>query len=434
MVKSLRRAMSATAAACLLMPLYGQDAPVTPDPDCNNYQAWQIQVNPRADATGKNNSYMTDVNATYWGTVLSRRLGTSLTIKGRYPAARYFSLGVYDTGEKYLDSIRDVGIDPDAGQNNPYRAGSSAAQGTYTITLNFGNPPANPPPNSIYTSDRANIELIYRIYYSDNRNDLTGETTNPVLPAIFDSGTALRSCPPNPIIVPQTATVWGRLDQMNFTGSSAPAFRMSNPPVWNASGVNGTFQPLFSPDNGYLTAYISRKYLAAPYANNMVVIRMRAPTFADTQAGAPPWTTAQVRYWSVCTNEVKSFWSVRCTADDIAVNTNGFVTFVISDPAYRPSSNVLSQWGATWIAWGALEPNDSLITTNGTVLTNADGVFYNDSVVYRQTAADPNFAQSIENISQLPAGSQQAAMGDYWPQIGYCSAADFQSKGAGCLH
>jgi len=54
-------------------------------------------------------------------------------------------------------------------------------------------------------------------------------------------------------------------------------------------------------------------------------------------------------------------------------------------------------------------------------------------VLYRQTVADPNFAQSIYNVSKLKNSQRQAAMGDYYPTIGYCTAATFQASGAGCI-
>jgi hypothetical protein len=41
-------------------------------------------------------------------------------------------------------------------------------------------------------------------------------------------------------------------------------------------------------------------------------------------------------------------------------------------------------------------------------------------ILYRQTMANPAFLESIQKVSQLPAPSRKAAMGDYWPVIGYC--------------
>jgi hypothetical protein len=67
------------------------------------------------------------------------------------------------------------------------------------------------------------------------------------------------------------------------------------------------------------------------------------------------------------------------------------------------------------------------------MLTNNDGLFWGGTVIYTQVFADPGFSQSIENVSRLPPSLQRAAMGDYWPSIGYCSLAGFTSLGAGCI-
>src|SRR5207249_1871487 len=102
-------------------------------------------------------------------------------------------------------------------------------------------------------------------------------------------------------------------------------------------------------------------------------------------------------------------------------------------PSKRPTDAVLNQFGATWLPWGALLPSDSIYDARGNLLTNANGVFYYGLLLYRQTLADPNWAQSIENISKLPRSERQAAMGPYWPSIGYCKIESFTRSGAGCL-
>jgi hypothetical protein len=124
---------------------------------------------------------------------------------------------------------------------------------------------------------------------------------------------------------------------------------------------------------------------------------------------------------------------VRCSADDQSATLNGYATFVVSDPSKRPSDAVLAQWGATWLPWGALLPTDVIYGVKGNALTNADGVFYYGLLIYRQVEADPNFTQSIANVSQLPVLQRPGAMGEYWPKIGYCRAAAFQNLGAGCI-
>jgi hypothetical protein len=177
-----------------------------------------------------------------------------------------------------------------AGRVNPYRPGGGNAHGTYTVQLIFGRQPLQgPAPNTLYAGRTQSIILLYRIYYSNNPDDMTGGTNNPVLPTVTAGGVTLATCTPRPIIGPQSATVWGRLEQNNFAGV-APAFTLPafNPPVRGLEATSGSTQFFPSQGNSYMAAILSRRYLSPPYRNDLVVMRMRAPTFTDTQNGMPP--------------------------------------------------------------------------------------------------------------------------------------------------
>jgi hypothetical protein len=418
-----------TLTACLAFaPL--QVRAQNSDP-CANYQAWQVQVNPRTDPSGSRNVAFPETNATYWGTILTQPVGTILTINGQFSTARYMSFQIYDGEGSFISGINDVSINPDPGQNNPYRGG--IAQGTYTVRVVFGRSFDKSAPNTIWTSGQTNISIVYRVYHPTNPDDLTAGTTNPVLPALSIGATTLTTCPPRPIITPVTSTVWGRLGNNEFSGvkPSVPmAARIE--PLWSFSEAS-PFVPYPNHDNDYMSAALSRDFLKAPYNFDIVVMRFKLPTYANTQNGMPPYAPAQVRYASLCSNDPISTAVARCLPDNQLANVNDFVTVVISDPSKRPSETVLSQWGASWMPWGALGSLDSVYGTKGTLLTNANGVFYYDMVMYRQTMSDPSFAESITNVSKLPASQRKAAMGEYWPTIGYCTNAQFQSLGARCL-
>ncbi len=413
-------------------------AQYTPDPGCTAQEAWPVQANPSTDPIGKNNiNFPLDVG-TYWAMELAGSPGSSVTIKGQFPAARYMALQVYDSNQNVLADLRDDAIDPDPGQNNPYRGSSSTAQGTYTVQLVMGPEPAEPPPNTLYTGSATAVILIYRVYYPNdylsNPDDVTGGTVSPVLPTLISGGVTLPTCPPRPVITPQAATVWGTLSGNNFVGVAPPvAMPAFNPPRWLLTGTNSRTADYPNQDNNYMTAILSREYLTAPYNYDLAVIQMQAPTFTDTQAGVPPYAGADVRFWGMCTDELLSTGVVRCIPDDQAPNVNGMVTFVISDPSKQPPASVLSQWGASWLAWGALQPSQYVYNAKADILTNADGVYYYNLVMYRQTLANPAFTSSIANVSQLPLVLQQAAMGGYWPKIGYCKLQDFQTFGPACI-
>ena len=426
------------------------------DRGCEAYQAWQMQSNPRADADGVNNHALPDANATYWGTVLNFPLGTVVSLKGQFPQARYISFQVYDENGSVLGSLNDVSINPDFGQNNPFRGG--IAQGAYTVRLVFGAEPfAGPAPNTIYTGRRNNnVGLVYRVYYPTDRAYLADTPVDPILPrgTAVDAqheGILLPGFPSHrlheeavnvpavrafvteaiKLVLGQGSTLIGRLDNIDYVGITPSTLINPQLPSWQFS-VSPLY-PYQNEDNAYLSAFITRAFLQAPYNYDMVVIRLKTPTFTNTQAGVPPYAPANVRYWSICQNETQTSSVVACIPDNAAATLNGFATFVISDPSRHPSDATLRQWGATWLPWGALMPGDVITDRDLSKLDNSDGVFYRGLILYRQTMADPTFAESIKNVSKLPERDRQAAMRDYWPSIGYCTTAAFNIRGANCL-
>lgn len=407
-----------------------------PDPGCESYEAWRIQSNVQSSTTGKTNIAFPEAHATYWATPLNMPLSTVVTIKGRFPRARYMALQLYDASRSVRDAINDQDINPDPGTNNPYRTGTD--QGTYTVKLVYGKKPRVREPNTIYTDGLTDILILYRIYYSNNPDDLSAETTNPVLPAISLGAHTYTSCPVRPI-VPTESTVWGRLDNSDWAGTVPPKSvnRTTNPPEWNVQLVreDGLYYP--SADNSYLLATLSREYFLAPYNYDMVVIRLVAPTFPNTQAGEAPYlatTDRQVRFWSICQNEPSTSSVNRCIADNQALLQNGIATIVISDPSKKPADSVLQSFGAVWMNWGALQPGDFLYDVNLNQVYNDQPVYYYGAILYRQTVANPSWTQSIGYVGQnYPPAQRKAAMGIYWPSLGYCRAADFAALGGGCL-
>lgn len=401
---------------------------------CQGSTAWTLQGNPRTDPNGYWNIAYPETNATYWGSHLAAPSGISMIIQGQFPNARYMALQVYDSEQNVKDSINDQQITADPGQNNPFRTGTD--QGTYTVRLVFGIKPADPPPNTIYTGGLTKVLLLYRVYYPDNPDDLTGGTYDPQLPVISVAGHALASCPPRPIITPEDTTVWGRLDNSDFMGM-APAVPLAamGRPVWNVSSVDRNTEFYPNEDSSYMVSIVSREFLRPPYTNDLVILHFRPPTYPDTQAGEPPYlanTTRQVRFWSVCQNDPVTSGVMRCIADNQAATLNGMVTIIISDPSKKPSDDVLAKFGASWIAWGALQPGDQMFDVNHRLKNIRDGVFFQGAIIYRQVLANPSFDQAIDKITNLPRTAWPSVMGEYFPEIGYCPLSSFEALGAAC--
>jgi hypothetical protein len=407
--------------------------PVTPA--CAGYTGWNNQTNPRTDATGLANTNFPEASATtYWGFGLSGAPGTVLTIRGRYPLARFMSLEI-TTSDMLVDYVDDVNIAPDPGENNPFLSGT--ANGTFAAYVVIGAKPPVPAQNTLYTGTLTTVRLAYRIYHATDPNDPAAGAVNPVLPDLFLNGQPLTSCPVQPIIQPPYATAWGRLALGDWHGTAPTPDQQlpaTNPARWVIQDPDSAH---YFPNgaNYYMGVMLSRQFLAPYTSHNLFVVRFKAPTFPNTRAGEPVHTQRQVRFWSLCTDDPYTTNVNRCVPDDgAALDARGYATFVVSDPGSKPSDTALQTFRARWIPWGALYLPDDVVYDRGRKPwgLNTPVHFYN-MLIYRQTQADPSFTQSMKAISLLPPAEQRAAMGPYWPVSGYCSKSAFETKGVNCL-
>ena len=154
-------------------------------------------------------------------------------------------------------------------------------------------------------------------------------------------------------------------------------------------------------DNAYMQAILSRD------KGSMYLIRGRAPEAATIPAEAP-LGEAQLRYWSLCTNEILTQRFTDCLYDaQVPLDTEGYFTVVVSDPDQRPV-NAVAENGIGWLAWGALYPDATLL--------------------YRHMLPAPGFAQAIQNI---PLNTPpESVMGEYYPLLAYCDRATVEAAGS----
>jgi hypothetical protein len=205
-----------------------------------NCYAWPVQEGPASDTTGyRNTNYPEASTTTYWRTKIAAPAGSQLTIRGRFPRARFTALQVY-LGDTLVDDLNDVAIVPDAGQNNPFTGGTE--HGTYTATMVFGPRPAQPAPNTLYTDGLSAVELLYRVYHATDPNDPAGRAGLPVLPDLALNGVPLASCAVQPFLLDPESTPWGRLDNADWIGTPPrPRGRLpaTDPPVWEVRAQIG---------------------------------------------------------------------------------------------------------------------------------------------------------------------------------------------------
>lgn len=425
-------------------PLGNGAAGPTPDPAAQEVSllglgcGWQAV----SDADTANVLYP-DQAAMYWLAVVPHAPGLRLRIDGLYPQARYFSFNVYDPLLRPVDAIADFQITPLEGGGNPYRSEQDVSGAAYSAYVQFTSKPEAPAQNTIYSGfvNAGAVQLpnplltvlAYRVYVpADGLRGgvrlplLTLETMDgsraigtlpncqgPLLPNL--GGETLPSLGLNPLLAtsdypevlsalpyppaaypPKTSVFYGLPDSyIGIVNNISPVDVPVNSSQLPLTGGGGF---LSNRDNAYTVSAFGRDH------GSVFVLRARAPSWRG-QSGVP-FGNEDVRYWSVCQNEFATQRYVACAYDrDVALDTQGFFTVVVSDEADRPA-NALPENGFTWLPWG----------------------FYPDGLlIYRQLLASPGFVPAIRNVAA--GASPQDVMGDYLPQGTYCERSVFESAG-----
>jgi hypothetical protein len=159
------------------------------------------------------------------------------------------------------------------------------------------------------------------------------------------------------------------------------------------------------------------RYLITPLAwipGRVVVVRGKAPTFADTRAGESPTKPTQVRYWSFGTGANVVPWitpsSVGTGDFQIPTASDGTYTLVVSQPADRPA-NATPEQGVAWLPGS--DPSQP-------------GLLWLRQVLPSQEY----FPQSVWAVPEGVPGVAEQIMGPYFPQTVYCDKATFEAGGA----
>ncbi|HWH46034.1 MAG TPA: hypothetical protein VNT32_15035 [Thermoleophilaceae bacterium] len=375
--------------------------------------------------SGATNIAYPDTGARYWVSAVALPPGREITLRGRFPHARYMSFNVYDAAAQPVDALPDVAIAPDPGSANPYLPGArrDVAARNYTVKVVAGPRPAQRAQNTIYMGDGAGTvggTIIFRVYVPDLGSDpqppdasmevAPGLTvSSPIRCQPRDSASAavndLHAQTSGPGIDPANPVAENPIRwEAFFNYLQAYSYPLGATPLASARAVVprerlGGF--LSNVDNAYTFALANRGI--AP----VLVLTGRAPTTPRTRAGALTMDAdVQVRYWSLCENELASQRVIECIFDeDVAQDDEGHFTVVVSTPADRPA-NARPECGVNWLPWG-VQP---------------DGF-----VILRHMLPSPSFAQAIQNVAAV--GDERSVMGDYLPLGVHMQTAEFESRG-----
>ena len=401
--------------------------------------AWPLTVSP----SGSGNYLAPDDQARYWMMPMPAGIRT-LTLRGAYPNARYFSFVAYD-GDA---SGRPVGAAGDLYDSTIVPDGTGAGA-TYTVRISR-DPAVSGMRNGIAVgANDAWVALRMYVPRADTAlsgNSLTGGVPLPTV--AIDDGMPLQTCPPAPPMDGSTHYPVRSVNKLEDLRAFLqlmfpPGFDLRQPADFDqpASGRLWFSPPRLSPPLLFPNPH--NKYILmtpGPYqAGRVIVLRARAPDTTERLRRSPQARTRaagapEMRYWSVCNNDFAlPIGVVRCMADTNAAVEGGYYTVVISDDLTRP------RWlrpGVNWLPWGdpqypklvffrhMLPADDFPYAVQRVVEGCPDSCVNNDAV----------FDFTLPDLPSRPAISAagpavQRIMGEYYPVAAWCDRATVERGG-----
>jgi hypothetical protein len=419
---------------------------------------WNLLENPRSY---QNPNLWPDKRPTYFFGQLAMPAGSSLTIRGRFPYARYFKFNLYKFERNTFvavagGSLAGYDIEPDPGSGNPFKVGADrlVKNRNFTIHVLAVDPPANSADrakNTVYVGrDEKEVQAGFRIYVSDKGYDGAGwgpadgpsyegsaisyegklaDGTN-LSAAEVDKrfGRPFGSMPPPVSIDQWYKLIDSKQNDPHLSPATAPARREGQFELfW---GMRYTLLGAFmkpeerakipvatemegggDPTTEYMVNFLSRKF------GPVYVFRAKAPTFPNTYDGAKIMPEGQVAYWSVVTVASAPSGELWDGVFDmqVPVDKEGYYTIVVSRPEDRPK-NATRENGVAWINWG---PGEGL---NDPRNRKEWGM-----LLMRFMVPQKDWSNSPAKVTK--PGDEAAVMGSYYPRGYYTTKAKFEAEG-----
>ena len=317
-----------------------------------------------------------DTASTYWSYRYKLEPGEELLVEGVPIQGRYFSLNTYSYFGENLDGISDAELPV---------SGSPTASTRWQVVVRAGVAPGSAP-GTLAASSGGDATgqgvLIYRVYVPDPGADAQGGVPLPTVSLRREGhNSTLPVCPQPSGSWLVEAFVW-------LFGPGATETVRPQPVFLRPVSAEGFFP---NRDNKYLAALTQWK------PGRVAVVQGRLPT-----------VPAQLRYWSLCSNEYrKPYPVVDCLYDaQVRADAQGYYTVVVSTAQDRPAT-ARRDTGINWLPWGDVDQTNVLLVRN--MLPTAD------------------FPHSIQAVR--PGTTGQREMGEYYPRIWYCDRERFDQLG-----
>ena len=440
---------------------YGQDA-LFQGP--RGWPYWNDLPNPKPI---QNPNLWPDTQSTYFVSHFVMPAGSTLTVKSRFPRARYFQFALYKAEHNTFVSIGEAlsgpDIEPDPGSVNPFRIGADRRtdERDFQLRIIADDPPAGASSrqtNAMYVG-KAGGELqgVIRVYLPDKGWDGAGwaplDATAPEpafqYEATLADGTPLsqeevvqRFAKPMtgatrpPISTEQwVALVRSTENDPALDPAAAPARRTPNwEKYWGIPySIVGAFKPPAErakipfggaidgggdPSTQYFLTHLSREF------GPVYVMSGRMPTFPDTFAdpggeGMATMPETQTQYWSLVSCEAPPSGRIVDGVCDMQVplDPDRNYTIVFSRAEDRPV-NATIQNGVAWLEWSPL----------GEGLDHPQNRENFGMLMLRIMATNPDWDARPDRVTT--PGSEESVMGDYLPRGRYMTKEEFEARGA----
>lgn len=410
---------------------------------------WQDSATSQDGTGGANpmNYAFPDSNVTYWSSEFTVPEGANILIEGDYPYARHTSLVSYKTTGERVDSLLDAQIKPNKGSINPFIVGNNrlSKERGYKAELVLGDMPASPKENTLYAPKTATNEvvLLYRVYLPNKGLDAKAGVSFPRFKVQLANGetkTGTEACSAlkvkkkaldKVLSVPleTSLALYNKQPHVGFPAQKIPTWYTAyNGPanisciykhnIDKCEGVEAKriVNHWATPDNEYTYAVISRKL------GKVVVLKAKLPQIAPTTNNEPTLAQGDIRYLSICSNELISTATNFCINDEQLKHKDkdGYYTVVVSRPEDRPT-NAKDECGISYLALS--ERGDGYTGADAEEKGHTDLGF----LIMRNLLPYPHFNQAIQDTKVW--GDEKSVMGDYLPSITYTSKEEVEALG-----
>jgi hypothetical protein len=382
---------------------------------------------------------------TYWGAKFITPPGAVLTLKGRFPHARYSSLNAYTDDGVSTGSLSDRQIRPDAGSINPGIPGKDrrAKNRSYTVTVIGEERPAVPAPNTLYAApvDGAHQDVLYRVYIPDRGRDGAGGTGLPTPSLRLQDGTVLTGqalCDEMNSIHDYTNTLLPQGVFSNLIQGKGPTETATNPAsptvrLGKYFNLPTSLARYLTPEELETAWALNPEYEGTQYDNSdarymtgafsfdfgqVVVLKGTLPTTPRTLNGEKKMTGGQLVAWDMCiVQSLVTTKTHRCVFDEqlpLRGRDGRQYTIAISRPENRPA-NAVVRCGVWWMPAdpagdGAGRPNVGQLLT-------------------RNVLPSSRFKQSSWAVETPFAADAMKTMGTYYPKGSHMSKKQFERSG-----